>query len=342
MRALDFSTLVASLALAVTVSACGDDASGGAGGGGAAQGGSGSGAASSGGAGGGQASGGAPSDGGAADGGAGGGMTVTTDFIAGGDRPVSVKVPTGYDPAVPAPLVILLHGYSATGALQNAYFGMESVADEKGIVFAYPDGTIDPQTNHFWNATDACCDLYGSGVDDVGYLTGLLDEIEATVNIDPKRVYFVGHSNGGFMSYRMACELSDRIAAIASLAGATFADDADCGATNPVSVLQIHGTADATILYAGGGIVGNMYPGAETSVATWAARSNCGPLTPTNEMLDIDSVLVGNETTVLAHTGCQGSQAYELWRIEGGAHVPSLAAGFSDKVLDFLLAHPKP
>lgn len=272
-----------------------------------------------------------------------GGMT-TTDFDAGGDRPVRVKVPATYDSATPAPLLILLHGYTASGAIQNGYFGLESVALESGFVYAYPDGTIDSTGERFWNATDACCDGFGTGVDDSSYLIGLVDEITTRVNIDPKRIYFAGHSNGGFMSYRMACDYPDRVAAIVSLAGAMYLDDASCAASSPVSVLQIHGTLDGTVPYDGGELYpGHDVPSASTSVADWAARNGCdASSTDTGETLDLESALVGDETTVRGHANCTAGYDAQLATIEGGSHVPGLTPAFSQKLVAFLLTHPKP
>ncbi len=272
-----------------------------------------------------------------------GGMT-TTDFDAGGERPVRVKVPESYDPEAPAPLLILLHGYGGTGAVQNGYFGLEPVALANGFVYAYPDGTVDVTGKHFWNATDACCDGGNTEIDDSAYLIGLVDEIETRVNIDPKRVYFVGHSNGGFMSYRMACDHADRVAAIVSLAGAMYLDDMDCKATTPVSVLQIHGTADGTVPYDGGDLYpGHTAPSAPTSVADWAARNGCdAALTDTGETLDLDSGLAGAETTAASHAGCTTGYDAELMTIQGGGHIPALTPVFSETLVAFLLAHPKP
>lgn len=271
-----------------------------------------------------------------------GGM-VTTDFEAGGPRPVTVHVPSGYDPATPTPLLILLHGYGATGALQDAYFGLSAVADARGIIYAFPDGLTDGMSSQFWNATDACCNFFGSDVDDVAYLMGLVDEIETRVNVDPNRIYFVGHSNGGFMSYRLACEASDRIAALVSLAGATFDDPADCDAPAPISVLQIHGDMDETVLYAGGAFGATAYPSAVESTSYFATRAGCTvPAMPTGRTTDIDGMIDGDETTIDAYADCDAGYGVELWTIPGGAHIPSLAPGFADKVVDFLMAHPKP
>jgi polyhydroxybutyrate depolymerase len=277
--------------------------------------------------------------------GGGGAAPITDDFVAGGDRPVTVLVPDGYDPAVPAPLVVLLHGYGANGLVQDAYFGLAPVAEARGILYAHPDGNQDPQGNRFWNATDACCDFFGSGVDDVGYLVGLVDEIASKVSVDPKRVYFVGHSNGGFMSYRLACEAGDRIAAIISLAGATWLDPADCGAASPVSVAQIHGTMDDTVPYDGGplGGGGTMIPSALDSVAYFANVAGCdAAIADTTTTYDLDSGIAGSETTVQSFGGCSAGYAAELWTIPGGAHIPALSDGYSDVLVDFLLAHPKP
>src|SRR5262249_9298088 len=154
-----------------------------------------------------------------------------------------------------------------------------------------------------------------TGVDDSAYLSSLIDEIKARYTVDPKRVYFVGHSNGGFMSYRMACDHADQIAAIGSLAGAMWADTSKCKPSQPVSVLEIHGTADADVLY--NGSVGGKYPDAVTTVEDWATLDGCS-LMPDNSAppLDLDSSLMGAETTVQRYTqGCKAGGAAELWSI---------------------------
>ncbi len=99
-----------------------------------------------------------------------------------------------------------------------------AAAPQGGFVYATPDGTIDGDGNRFWNATDACCNFDRRTVDDVAYLSSVIADIQGQLAIDPKRIAVVGHSNGGFMSYRMACERSDLVGAVVSLAGATFAD----------------------------------------------------------------------------------------------------------------------
>ena len=289
--------------------------------------------------GGGPGAGGSGAAGGDGGGGVGGGELPTT---FGGDRPVELRVPSDYAPGTPAPLLILLHGYSANGALQETYFQLESVAHERGMLYAVPDGLTDPMGNKYWNASEACCDFGNSGVDDSAYLRGLIDEIGGVYDVDPKRIYFVGHSNGGFMSYRMACDHADVVAAIVSLAGAMDDMAPDCAPTEPVSVLQVHGTMDETILYDGGDIVGNAYTSAADTVALWAGENGCdATATDDPTPLDIDTGLAGSETTVARHEGCPAGEA-ELWSIQDGTHIPELGPSWAPAILDFLAAHPKP
>lgn len=323
------------LAIALAMAACGDSAQGGGGSGGQSEGGAGP--STGGGGEGGAGEGGEPEQGGAGV----GGMT-TEDFVAGGDRPVNVLLPDNYDPAEPTPLLILLHGYGADSAIQDGYFVMSSVAATQGLVFAAPDGTTDEGGARFWNATDACCDFYNAGVDDSAYLEAVLDEIASRVNIDPSRIYVVGHSNGGYMSYRMACDHADRIAAIVSLAGATFEDQSDCAASEPVSVLQIHGTADTDIPYEGGvhGSSGVLFPGAVESVERWAELDGCDAASVAGAPRDIELEIAGDETTVDSYQACDGTSV-ELWSIQGGGHVPSLVEDFSAQVIAWLLAQSK-
>ena len=271
----------------------------------------------------------------------------SADVVIGGDRPVTVRVPPSLDKTRPAPLLIVLHGYTGSGSGQEEYFGLQREAEQRGFVTAYPDGTKDSRGDRFWNATDACCNFDRSDIDDVGYLDGLITAIEAAVAVDPQRIYVVGHSNGGFMSYRLACTHADRIAAIVSLAGATFAKSSDCRPANPVAVLQIHGTADDTIAFTGGSIEGHPYPAAEESVATWATYDGCAAVpSSVDQQVDVDADLTDAgqpaETTVKRWTGCKPGGAVELWTIPGGGHVPTISSAFGGAVLDFLEAHPKP
>ena len=108
-------------------------------------------------------------------------------------------------------------------------------------------------------------------------------------------------------------------------------------------MLQIHGTADGTISYAGGNILGHEYPGASGSAATWAAYDGCtGTLGTTGATTDLEASIDGEESTISEFSGCPVGTAVELWSIDGGSHVPSISNAFSASIIDFLLAHPKP
>ncbi len=269
------------------------------------------------------------------------GATSTVDLTA--KRPFDVFVPKSYTGSVAVPLVVLLHGYTVNGALQEVYFRLQPLAEQRGFLYVHPNGLVDPKGNGYWNATDACCNLYGAHVDDSAYLNAVIEKVQHKYNVDPKRIFLVGHSNGGFMSYRMACDHADKIAAIVSLAGATFQDPTRCRPSAPVNILEIHGTSDPTIHFNGGQIAGHKYPGARNTVATWAKYNGCGTKrTPRPATLDLDSKLTGAETTESAYSGCQPGGAVELWTINAGVHVPALSSAFPTAVIDFLFAHPKP
>jgi polyhydroxybutyrate depolymerase len=269
------------------------------------------------------------------------------DYTFGHDRPVSVlRVPDTYDPAKPAPLVIVLHGYGANGAAQNVFFNLGSIADREGFFLIAPDGTRDSNGSQFWNATDTCCDFEKKGVDDVKYLTGLVDELAGFYNIDPKRVFLVGHSNGGAMSFRLACDASERFAAIVDLAGPYFSNPALCQPKTPVALLHLHGTSDDTVPYDGGPAPlsgAGRFGGALDAVTAWAAHDRCTSAADTSAApMDIDGDVAGAETSVSRYGGCAAGTAVELWSMKGSSHVPlNLTRELPGLIYGFLKGHPK-
>lgn len=257
-------------------------------------------------------------------------------------RPYDVTVPSAYDPARPTPLVVVLHGYMTTAEVQDRYFKASVLAQTKNFLVALPNGVKDQLGNQMWHATDACCNFGGVEVDDVAYLRGVIADMKSHYNVDPKRVFLIGHSNGGFMAHRLACELSAEIAAIVSLAGMGWQDPSKCHPTDPVSVLQIHGDADETISYGGGTVFGSgpTFPGAVATVASWAAKNGCAETLTDDGHLDLVTDLDGEETRMARHACTSG--AVELWTIEGGRHVPRLQPTSAERIYAFLEAHPKP
>lgn len=270
---------------------------------------------------------------------------TTTAGAVPDDRPFDVRVPPGYEEGTPAPLLVLLHGYGATGQIQGAYLGLDEAADAAGMLYVHPDGVTNKLGKQYWNATDACCAPRTGAPDDSAYLAAVIAQVRDQYDVDPRRIYVMGHSNGGFMSFRMACDHADVVAAIVSLEAATFDDPADCAPSEPVAVLAVHGTADRTIEYDGDDIAGRSFPSAPTTVETWAGYNGCAttPDDPTPAPAERAVVADLPKATVTSYTdGCDPGGAAELWTQPDGVHIPRWDPTFKTQVLDWLLAHPKP
>jgi len=257
-------------------------------------------------------------------------------------RPARVTAPKDWATKDKWPLIVLLHGYSVTGAIQDIYMGVGARASKLGFVAVVPDGTLDSSGKLFWNATPACCNFGGIKVDDVAYISGLIDKAIAELRVDPQRVYIVGHSNGAFMALRLACEIADKVTAVASLAGAADIDLNKCAPSQAVSVLHIHGTLDTVIAYKGGSnLLAAPFPGAETTVLDWRTHDGCADTKTPMADADYDSVLGGKETKRTAWTDCKQGTRVDFWRIEGGAHIPTITDSFRDDLLQHLLARTR-
>lgn len=271
-----------------------------------------------------------------------------TRTIFGGDRPVELQVSRRYDHDEPSPLLVLLHGYGVAAEWEERYLGFGEIVDEQNYLLVAPNGTRDADKRYFWNATDACCNFYGSEVDDVGYVVGLIDEISGEYNVDPDRIYLFGHSNGAFLANRIACEHSEQLAAIATLAGVTWIDDDRCAPTSRLSVLHIHGTDDQIIPYDGGQREGLApHPGATVNTGYWASDLGCGEARQEVERIDVDASVPSDETVVQRYEECPEGVDVELWTIEDGGHIPTVTTGrdpntFARRVWRFMEAHPKP
>ncbi len=265
----------------------------------------------------------------------------TTDILNLGRGNVTVHIPSSYDPTQPTPLLMMLHGYSSSGSFMENYFQFLPLTEQHGFIYLYPDGSVDSFGFRFWNATDACCNFDGSAIDDVGYLTQLIDAVSAAYHVDPLRIHLVGHSNGGFMAHRMACVDPNRFASIVSFAGAAFNNPANCGATDPVHVLQIHGTLDAVVGY-NGGTIAAPYPSALGSCQQWVSRNGCFGAPVSGNSINLDGGIFGNETTVDRwENGCVVNGSVELWSILLGGHLPIPSFQMSDLIFQHILDHPK-
>lgn len=253
-----------------------------------------------------------------------------------GGRVARLYLPDNYNSRDHWPLVVLLHGYSAGGVLQDLYLGLSGRVSELQVVALIPDGTRNSIGLPFWNATDYCCDTFGSGVDDVAFLNNLVDQVRHDYRIDEKRVYLMGHSNGGFMAFRMACESPDRYAALLSLAGATFKDQSKCAAHLPITVVAVHGTLDPIVLYGGT----PLYPGAEETVSRFRTRNGCEKTPSETARLELVNDLVPKETEITTWS-CEANTSVSLWKMKGQNHLPLFNASFLSKAVAFFLRHSR-
>jgi polyhydroxybutyrate depolymerase len=189
-------------------------------------------------------------------------------------RTFRVHLPRSYDPASPTPLVLMFHGGGGGGLqFEQASSRMDPVADREGFVAVYPDGTGVLKT---WNGGGCCGYALENGVDDVGFVGALLDHLEASLCIDRRRIFASGMSNGAILTHRLACELSQRIAAIAPVAGSD--NTAACSPRRPVPILEIHGTADGHVPWQGGegcGPAKVSFTSVPRTVERWRTRNAC-------------------------------------------------------------------
>ena len=242
-------------------------------------------------------------------------------------RPYGLHIPPGLDRSKPAQLVVSLHGYGAPSGEAHAHaLGFDALADEQGFVLATPDGTPDSGGNRFWNASDACCNFEHKDVDDVAYIAWLIDDASRKVKVDPDRIFLIGHSNGGFLAHRLACELAPRLAGAISIAGAGWKDPTRCKPSVGVSVLEIHGDAD-TIIKMGGGRVFDRpvpeYPATKDTMAMWLDKDACGPgAQPAPAPIDFDENVPGVDTQPVSYRGCKDGVTVDLWTEAGGSHLP--------------------
>jgi polyhydroxybutyrate depolymerase len=264
------------------------------------------------------------------------------------NRPYIVHLPPSYDGTVPFPVVIDLHGGSGSAEGARAMTCpngnlddpgcLDRVADCNGFITVYPDGTPDPRIPVLRTfdagggaAGYACVSgiACATKVDDVRYFTDLIDTLEKDYTIDPARIFLTGISNGGAMGQRLACELSDRVAAIAPIAGGNqYAAVDPCTPSRPVPVLEIHGTSDHCWPYAGGRptclgsglsfVFGTFVPISNT-VASWASRNGCQPTPIIENLPDVDPT-DGTTVTRISFQGCSKGGDVVLLRVNGGGH----------------------
>ncbi len=240
--------------------------------------------------------------------------TVVDSIYSGGMwRSYRLYVPAIYTGATARPLIINLHGYTSNALQQQLYSNFAPIADTANFLMVYPNGTFS-SGQRYWNAG-----LYSTGVDDIGFLSHLIDSLKLQYNINLNRVYATGMSNGGFMSHTLACELSNRITAIASVTGSIFTTQygSYCHPTRPVPVMQIHGTSDATVPYTGN-LSQGMVP-IDSVVKYWVTKNNCNP---TAAFSNVPNTSTTDNCTAehYVYSGGNLGSTVEFYKIIGGGH----------------------
>jgi polyhydroxybutyrate depolymerase len=261
-------------------------------------------------------------------------------------RTYLVHVPPSYNPCCRTPVVLDFHGLGATARMMKAFAGLDDKADQCGFIVVYPNGGL-----RSFNAGAVDC-RREFGRDEVKFVDRILDDLQKRVNVDPCRIYATGLSDGGMMCYRLACGLSHRIAAIASVSGPQTI--VPCCPCRPVPILHFHGTCDPELPMAGpkrgDRSLLHYYPVLNT-MNYWACVNGC----PSEPIVEPMPDLCCDGTTVTRTTwgpGCCGAEVV-LYTIHGGGHTwpgrkpPAKFLGNAtydinadDVIWDFFCRHP--
>jgi len=250
--------------------------------------------------------------------------------VGGRQRVARVHVPASYDPATPTPVVFDVHGRTQDAAGQMQLSRSIAKSDAAGFVAIYPESATSPTS---WNSGSCCDPASTTGLDDTGFMAALLDEAEARLCVDVRRVYMMGMSNGGYESHRIACELADRFAAVGPVAGLLLYGA--CAPSRPVPVMMINGTSDTL----------SQYTFVDEGVAFWVEHDQCTTSA---------TIYTNGDASCVTHGGCAGGAEVVLCTIAGGGHqwpggtpLPLLGKKSDDLIAtdvlwEFFVAHPRP
>ncbi len=244
-------------------------------------------------------------------------------------RSAIVHVPPQAAKGRALPVVVNFHGASGDARSHQRYVGMDRLADREGFVVVYPNGTGPfPDQLLTWNAGACCGPAQVDGVDDVGFVGALLDEVSRRLAVDPARVYATGLSNGAMLTYRLAAEAPERFAAIAPVAGAmalaTFAP------RTPISILHIHSVDDPLTRYTGGlgppftpGETRAMHAPVAETLARWRGLMGCParPITAAERGGPARSAAARETATRLRWSPCRRGTEIVHWRLTGVGHI---------------------
>jgi polyhydroxybutyrate depolymerase len=249
-------------------------------------------------------------------------------------RKYIVHTPPSYNPANPTPLVLNFHGGGASAEGQMAFSEMNDKSDQAGFIVVYPEA---PRKYKVWNIGPR--DPNGvkdeSPYRDVDFVRALIQTLKQKLNIDENRIYATGHSNGGFMTYRLACEMADTFAAVAPLSGNMFVPV--CNPSRPISVLHLHGTGDLFVPYEGGPSsdkIPKFMRNSENIISTpalvdlWSRKNSC----PAQSQVTFQK----GKTTCVSYSPCAGGTEVALCTSQGAGHTWPGAVKYKEKRQGFL------
>jgi len=235
-------------------------------------------------------------------------------------RDYILYVPANYSAEKAVPLVLNFHGYTSNAKDQMGYGDFRPIADTAGFIIVAPQGTLLEGRTH-WNVGGW---TLASKVDDVGFTTALIDSLSAAYNIDQNRIYSTGMSNGGYMSYLLACQLSDKIAAVASVTGSMTPQIYDaCDPQHPTPVMQIHGTKDGTVPFDGNPA---WTKSMDEVVNYWVSHNQCSETPQTTQLPDVNTS-DGSTVGHLIYSNDDNKTTTEFFKVTGGDHKWPLLEG---------------
>ncbi|MEZ0612220.1 PHB depolymerase family esterase [Fibrella sp. WM1] len=238
---------------------------------------------------------------------------------AGQVRLYRLHLPPTYDQrSRPIPLLIALHGGGGSGQQFENQSGLSEKADREGFAVVYPDGQVNPGVLKLrtWNAGHCCGQRATTQqTDDVGFIRALISKLTRTYRLDPRRVYATGHSNGAMLCYRLACELPDKIAAIATNAG-TMQVKTACQPSRVLPILHMHSKQDRNVPYDGGvgsrSLNGQWNPSVDSSLMVFARLARCRAAKPT--------VQPANGYTLYKWKACERGADLHYYLTDDGGH----------------------
>ncbi len=260
-------------------------------------------------------------------------------------RSYVIHIPPGYTPSQPVALVLAFHGITLDAYEMIRISGFNAQADASGFIVVYPNAAGEQRS---WNGGHCCGEAARQNIDDLGFVRALLQELSTQVNIDPRRIYATGFSNGAIFVYRLACEMADQIAAIAPVSATQALEDMQaCQPARAVPLIHFHGTDDEPNPYNGGTTPGGVrFVSVADAIRFWVDFNGC----PTQAQRQTSGNIHHD-----VYTPCLGGSSIELYTIVGGKHAwpggeavnlrmgePTMEISATALIWEFFMEHPLP